>query len=34
MSSGGGLTRVHVANHHNVDMGLFLSHFAGRLNLL
>merc|ERR1719446_1499070 len=28
MTSGGGLTRVHVANHHDVDMDLFLSHGA------
>merc|ERR1719273_1382055 len=28
MTGGGGLTRVHVANHHDVDMDLFLSHGA------
>ena len=32
MTSGGGLTRVHMANDHNVDMNLFLSHF-GRLKI-
>merc|ERR1719466_426364 len=26
MTGGGGLARVHVADHHNVDVGLFLSH--------
>merc|ERR1740129_279571 len=32
MTSGGGLARVHMANDHNVDMNLFLSHF-GRLKI-
>merc|ERR1719203_658706 len=28
VSGGGGLTGVHVANNHNVDVDLFLSHFC------